>query len=326
MFDILSLIPGKKKRTTSGWTSVNAPCCHNLGHKPDKRMRGGFKFGENSSWIYHCFNCGFKCSFALGHSIYPKTRKFLLWCGADDEDIGRWSLESLQHKSWLSTIITPKNQPVIKFERKDDPAGAVRIDDKNPTFDKYVSYLTARKISTEDYVFKATPDETGRNSNRIIIPYIYNGVTVGHTSRYLDDRTPKYINENQQPGFVFGTNLQKPEWQTCLVFEGIFDAISMGGCALMHNTISNEQAVMLHKLQKRIIVVPDQDKSGLEIIDRALEFGFHVSLPMWKDGIKDANDALIKYGKLPTLLSILQNATTSRIKLEMGRKKIDQRL
>jgi hypothetical protein len=30
----------------------------------------------------------------------------------------------------------------------------------------------------------------------------------------------------------------------------------------------------------------------------------------------------VKYGKLPTLLSILQNATMSKIKLEIQRKKI----
>ena len=68
------------------------------------------------------------------------------------------------------------------------------------------------------------------------------------------------------------------------------------------------------------------DKTGLGIIDRALELGFQVSLPDWGEGIKDANDAVLKYGKLPTLLSILQNATNSKIKLEMMRKKIDKRL
>ena len=77
---------------------------------------------------------------------------------------------------------------------------------------------------------------------------------------------------------------------------------------------------------KRIIVVPDQDKTGLEICDRALELGFDVSLPNWADDVKDANDALIKYGKLTTLLSILDNATSSKIKIEMMRNKIGKRI
>jgi DNA primase len=110
------------------------------------------------------------------------------------------------------------------------------------------------------------------------------------------------------------------------VFEGIFDALALNGCALTHETISDEQAEILRRLNRRIIVVPDMDKTGLGIIDRALELGFQVSLPDWGPGIKDASDAVLKYGRLATLLSILENATNSKIKLEMMRKKIDKRL
>jgi hypothetical protein len=40
--------------------------------------------------------------------------------------------------------------------------------------------------------------------------------------------------------------------------------------------------------------------------------------------IKDVNDAVVRYGKLATLLSILQNATMSKIKIEIQRKKIEK--
>ena len=96
--------------------------------------------------------------------------------------------------------------------------------------------------------------------------------------------------------------------------------------AVMHNTISMDQARLLAQLNKRIIVVPDRDKAGLEIIDRALELGYSVSLPNWEDDIKDVNDAVIRYGRFPTLLSILQSATMNKIKLEMTRKRIVKRI
>ena len=92
----------------------------------------------------------------------------------------------------------------------------------------------------------------------------------------------------------------------------------------MHETISDEQALMLSQLNKQIIVVPDRDKTGLKICDRALELGYSVSLPNWEADIKDTNDAVVRYGKLPTLLSILQNATSSKIKIEIQRKKIEK--
>jgi hypothetical protein len=50
--------------------------------------------------------------------------------------------------------------------------------------------------------------------------------------------------------------------------------------------------------------------------------GYQVSLPNWEADIKDVNDAVVRYGKLPTLMSILQSATNSKIKIEMNRKKI----
>ena len=117
--------------------------------------------------------------------------------------------------------------------------------------------------------------------------------------------------------------MQKANWQVCIVVEGIFDALSINGCAVMHNAISDEQATLLKNLYRKVIVVPDQDKTGLEICERALDLGFSVSMPNW--GVKDVNDSVVKYGKVATMLSILQNETTNKIKIEMQRKKIDKR-
>ena len=324
MFDILTVAPGKKKKTQSGWTSFNAPCCLHNGHSPDKRMRGGVKT-EGDDWSYHCFNCNFKCGFKLGRNISRNCRKFLSWCGMDDADINKWSLHSLQHKDLLDSILMKKKQHTVpKFKEVEMPKGEL-LYLGNAKHKVYINYLATRGLTQNDYPFLVTPNEEGRNSQRLIIPYTYENKVVGSTSRYIDDRVPKFIND-QQPGYVFGIDLQKSDWNVCLVFEGIFDAISMSGCALTHNTINDDQVAILKKLDKQIIVVPDQDKTGLEICDRALELGFDVSLPNWADDVKDANDAVIKYGRLPTLISILEAATNSKIKIEIVRNKIAKRI
>jgi len=270
----------------------------------------------------HCFNCSYSCSFVLGKSISGKTRQFLSWCGVDNEQIQQWSLESLKHKDFLDFTQPKKVRETINFKSKELPDGAL-LDVNNPLHKKYVDYLVARKIDIT-LPFLVTPDETGRNANRIIVPYTYHNKIVGHTSRFLDNRIPKYINDQQQ-GYVFNIDSQKSEWQVCVVTEGIFDALSIDGVALMHDDISNEQARVLAQLNKKIIVVPDRDKSGLKIIERALELGYHVSLPNWASDVKDTNDAVVKYGRLPTLLSILESATMSKIKLELQRNKIGKR-
>jgi hypothetical protein len=319
MFDILSIIPGKKKVTGSGWTSFNAVCCTHKGHSPDRRSRGGVKM-NGTNFSMHCFNCGFKCGFTLGKSITLNTKQFLTWCGIDQDQIQRWSLESLQHKDLLSYVNIKKTNSKTKFKDHQLPPGEV-LDTINPEHSKYVLYLQKRFINPDDYPFLVTPSDPGRNANRIVIPYTYQNKIVGHTSRYLDNKIPKYINE-QQPGYVFGIDFQKPEWEVCILVEGIFDALSLNACALTHNTINPEQAVLLAQLNRRIIFVPDRDKTGLETCDRALELGYSVSIPNWSAHVKDVNDAVCRYGRLPTLLSILQTATTSRIKVELRKKHV----
>ena len=322
MFDILSIIPGRKKNTSSGWTSFNAICCTHFGHKADRRSRGGVRF-DGPNWAYHCFNCGFKCNFVLGRNISFKTRQLLTWCGIDDIEIQRWSLESLQHKDLLD-FTKPKQKVKIKFKDHQLPSGEI-LDKNNTKHKVFIDYVQNRGISIDEYPFLITPDEPGRMANRVIIPYTYKNKIVGHTSRFLDDRIPKYLNE-QQPGYVFNIDIQKPEWTVCIVTEGIFDALAIDGVAVMHDDISNEQAQLLSTLNKSIIVVPDQDKTGLKMCDRALELGYQVSLPDWDKEVKDVNDAVVKYGKLPTLLSILQSATNSKIKIELQRKKIGKQI
>ncbi len=324
MFDILSVIPGKKKLTQSGWHSFNALCCHHRGHKADRRSRGGIKFDGENNWSYHCFNCNFKCGFQLGKNIGKNTRTLLQWCGVEESQISKWNLESLQHKDLIEYVKVKKQKAKVKFKEVSLPEGEL-IDPTNSKHKIFIDYLESRHISHTDYPFMVTPNDEGRNSNRIIIPYTFENKIVGHTSRYLDNRTPKFIKEQQQ-GYIFGYDFQRPEWDVCIVVEGIFDALSLSACALTHDTISDEQAQILQGLNKKIIVVPDQDKTGLTICDRALDLGFQVSIPNWGDDIKDANDAVVKYGKLPTLLSILQNATSSKIKIEMQRRKLVNRI
>lgn len=324
MFDILHIIPGRKKTSTSGWISFNGICCQHRGHKPDKRGRSGIKFTSDKNFTYHCFNCGFKATFILGKSISKSIRMLLTWCGIDEEEIARWNIESLQQKDLLDfTIPQTKIYRKVHFKETNSPKGEL-IDASNEKHHRFIEYLNSRCISYKDYPFMVAPDDMGRNRNRIIIPFTHNNKIVGHTSRFIDNRMPKFITE-QQEGYLFGIDLQKPEWQVCIVVEGIFDALSINACALGHDDINEKQSLILKRMyNKKIIVVPDHDMTGIKICEKALDLGFHVSIPDWGTDVKDVNDAVIKYGRLPTVLSILQNATTSRIKIDMQRRKYDK--
>jgi hypothetical protein len=319
MLDIVQYLPAKRKTSSSGWISFNGPCCVHNGESLDKRQRGGLKSSPDG-WSYHCFNCNFTASFIVGRNLSFKARKLLTWLNVPLEEIERINLESLKHRSIAGIIESRQTFDVvadIRFDERD--LGGVEFITPNHT-DQW-NYLR-RRCAPVDYPFmvSATP---GTRSG-VIIPFTYNNTMVGSTTRFLDDRKPVWLNDFQ-PGYVFGTDLQHANWQHVIVTEGIFDALSISGLALMHNTVSDAQARLIRTLGKEITVVPDQDLPGMELVDRAVELGWAVSMPAWED-CKDVNDAVIKYGRLATLLTIMQSRETSRIKIEMRRKQIVKQL
>lgn len=319
MLDILVTIPGKKRHTPSGWWSFNAICCHHRGHKADRRGRGGVIFTAENSWSYSCFNCGFKCGASPGKHYGKNTKMLLKWCGLDERDIDLHSFQCFSAR--ISDTPYDGHEQPIDFEVRSLPEGAVPLDWNNPQHGVHVQYLRTRGLTGKDYTYYITPDsQIERDLARIIVPYYWDGKIVGYTSRYYDGRKPKYISE-QQRGYVFNVDRQRRSWSVCLLVEGQFDAISIDGCAYLGSTISDEQAKILSGMGKRIIVVPDQDKTGMTICDRALELGYSVSIPGWGDGVKDTNDAVRRYGKLATIASILEASTQSKITVEMHRRR-----
>jgi hypothetical protein len=319
MIDLLSYIPQKRKQTSSGWVSFNAPCCVHTGESQDKRSRGGIKQQEDD-WSYHCFNCGFTASFVPGRPVSYKARKLLGWLGVDPTDIERLNLESLKRKSLLD-LTAERNtikQTQIDFEETEIPTGVERIDENNKLHFHYVEYLKKRGMV---FGYPFLVDKKRGPRDRIVVPYTYKNRIVGHTSRYLDSRTPKFIN-SQQPGYVFGYDLQKSNWTSAIVVEGIFDALSISGLACMHETISKDQAQLLKQLKRRIIVVPDQDRAGINMIDAAVEHQFEVSIPEWPQDIKDVNDAVVRFGVAETLQQIHNSAERSKIKIKMAKKRL----
>jgi hypothetical protein len=318
MIDVISFLPAKKKQTASGWISFNAPCCVHRGDTQDKRSRGGIKPNTDGSWSYHCFNCGYTASFVLGRNLTFKARKLLEWLNVPVEEIERINLESLKHRS-IEGLLGERQAilqqlQTIAFEDRDLPS------DTQPLDDTAKDYLLKRSISLDyPFLYKTMPRPG------VVIPFTYDNQVVGHTTRFLDDRTPRYI-QDIQPGYVFGTDLQKATWQSVIVVEGVFDALSINGLAVLHAEINEAQARLIRSLGRDVVVVPDQDEAGMKLVDRAVELGWSVSMPEWPGDVKDVNDAVIRWGKLATLLTIMQARETSKIKIELRKKQLVKRL
>ena len=253
-------------------------------------------------------------------------RKLFEWLGAPDDTVTKLALQCLQIAETGESSIQVE---LPKFETKNLPSGARKLDqwddwqalestgmDNNLV--KIYEYLKSRELYLDDYPFHWTPELGFRD--RIIIPFYHKGEVVGYTARRIKDGNPKYLSD-QQPGYVFNLDAQNYERLYTIVVEGPFDAIAVEGVALLGSEIKDQQAMLLNSLNTTKIIVPDRDEAGSKLIDQAIELGWSVSMPEWDPDVKDVNDAVLKYGKIFTLHSIITNSESNELKIRLRSKK-----
>ena len=114
---------------------------------------------------------------------------------------------------------------------------------------------------------------------------------------------------------------QERDWQFVIVCEGVFDAISIDGVAVLKGDVTKQQIDLIESLDREIIVVPDWNKSGRHLVDTAEKNMWAVSFPVWAETCEDINVAVQKYGKLFVLKTILDSVERSRLKIELMRRK-----
>jgi len=331
---VLQLLPARRKSTQTGWISFNAVCCEHNGETPDRRGRGGIKT-NNGAVSYHCFNCGYTASFVPGRHLSFKFRKLLAWLGADDLTVRHLVIDAVR----LKELVAPEEleetpEEEIKFDQRELPDGSTSLTSWMTRMIKDahclipsqltqgVEYLASRSIDTARYEFYFTDSKAYNLHRRIIIPYYYQGKIVGSSSRALDNAIkPKYWS-NHPADYVFNLDKQLADSKFVIVVEGPFDAMAIDGVSIQGSEISDTQAELIDRLQREVIVVPDTDSAGRKMVDRAVELGWTVSYPLWQETCKDLNEAVVKYGKLFVLKSILEARETSRLKIELKKKKL----
>lgn len=323
-----TLIPPRAKSSPSGWTSFNAPCCHHRGHSQDTRKRAGLRFDQGI--VYNCFNCKFTASWLPGRPVSGKFQSLCRWLGGSEDDIKQLIFEALKTESpeYEHKIEEAK----VAFEPKELPEGAMSISE-------WVNSAYLPDISKDigpviDYVIGRGFDPMSNNfywspapgyDNRVIIPFTYEGKIVGNTARKVVDGRPKYLSD-QHPHFIFNVDSQKEDQKYVFVTEGPFDALAMGGVALLTNDIAEQQERIINSLGSEVIVIPDQDEAGLMLIKRAMECDWAVAFPNWDSDVKDCADAVQRYGRLFVTVDAIKTAQKGEIKLTMALKQLEQRL
>ncbi len=328
-----SLLPPRAKQSPSGWTSFNAPCCQHRGHSPDTRKRAGIRFDGNGV-VYNCFNCKFSTGWQPGSPFGEKMKSLSRWLGASEDDIKTMVFEAMKTES--EDYLPEEYQPRVEFDSKPLPEHSMSLmewseiiegeieEQIGKEFVEVLRYLIDRGYDNPfDYDFYWSPSPG--YIDRVIVPFRWQGTIVGNTARKIAEGKPKYISD-QHPHFVFNFDRQQEDQKYILVCEGPFDALSVDGVALLTNDIADQQARIINSLGAEVIVIPDQDQAGLQLIKKAIHYNWSVAFPTWEDDVKDCADAVQRYGKLFTVVDIIKTAQQGEIKITMAQRALEQKL
>lgn len=310
---LLDNLPVKTSKTPSGWITMDCPMCS------DKRRRGGV-ITDGGKISFNCFNCNYTTGWAISPGLGKKFKDLVTKLGASQSDVHSVTMDLMKHSELLESNTTVEYvYSIAKFKTVELPNKAYSVEDLDDNH-AVKKYAISRGLLG---LYPLLYFDESLYKQRLVVPFTYNGELVGWTARHInppDKQTPKYLH-NMQKGFVFNVDrFADTLREIVIVTEGVFDALLIDGIAIQGNSVSAEQAHLIEKLGKRVILCPDRDNAGKELIDQALELGWEVSFPNWAPDIKDAADAVQRYGRLAAVYSIINSATNNKIKAQVKAK------
>lgn len=317
------------KHTPSGWHKANCPVCATRGHRPDRRERFGVLF-QSDGFGMNCFNCGFGARWQEGSELSRDLREFLRAVGLSTTDIDALVFEAYVNRHGLSnpTQRTLQGNPQVNWLSRDLPPDTLPVSVwldagcEDPHFLEVAEYAVDRGIRDLTRV-SWTPHTDHKMNHRLIVPFVWNRRVVGFTGRMVGrhaTRRNRYYHEIPNH-FVYNLDTQESvHREYTIITEGVFDALLVDGVAVLHNKIHPQQAHIINRLHTRKIVCPDRDADGEELVNAAIEHGWAVSFPPWERGVKDAGDAVMRYGVLYTTFSIIQHAISDPDKIRLWRR------
>ena len=143
-----------------------------------------------------------------------------------------------------------------------------------------------------------------RFRNRVMFPiFNYNGKVIGFGGRVLDDSLPKYLNSPETLVFnkrmnLYGLNISKKgiKDDTLILVEGYMDLISLyqnnieNVVATLGTALTIEQAKLIRRFAKNVIISYDSDQAGQNATLRAIDILLKADIKVKILNLKDCKD------------------------------------
>ena len=186
------------------------------------------------------------------------------------------------------------------------------------SFDVFSKYMLKLGYTYDELVagFLCGKSERGHYfdafRNRVMFPIIdVSGNVIAFGGRVMDDSKPKYKNSSDTPVFkklrnLFALNFARHSCEESLILcEGYMDVIALhavgitNAVATLGTAITSEQARVMSRYTKRVIISYDSDEAGKKAASRAMklleEVGLEVSV-LSVPGAKDPDEYIKTYG------------------------------
>jgi DNA primase len=150
--------------------------------------------------------------------------------------------------------------------------------------------------------------------NRVMFPVIdVRGNVIAFGGRVLDDSKPKYLNTSDTPVFkksrnLFSLNFAKNTQKDYFILaEGYMDVIAVNAAgfenvvATLGTSLTSEQARLISKYAKEVVIAYDSDGAGQAATHRAINLFSEVGLAtkiLKMEGAKDPDEYIKKFGAL----------------------------
>ncbi len=187
------------------------------------------------------------------------------------------------------------------------------------SYDSLINYMLKRGYTKDELVvaYLAGKSEKGHYydsfRNRVMFPIIdVSGNVIAFGGRVMDDSKPKYKNTMDTPVFkksrnLFALNFAKNSGTESLILcEGYMDVIALhaagftNAVATLGTAITSEQARMMSRYTKKVIISYDTDEAGQKAAQKALKLLGEVGLDVGVikvNGAKDPDEYIKTYGK-----------------------------
>ena len=341
--DEISARLGPVNYTPSGYYKRNCMMCHHLGHGTDTRSRFGIRYDSESTNI-HCFNCGLNITWFHNKRFPKQFILFLEEIGFSRHEINKFQFQIITasgkkppKNSYNYSTISSNSFSLIHSWKPIDTSSWITLSDginQNLTDQRFLDVAEYAMLRNLEFGFDHLYWDR-KNKYRLIIPFTYKNKIVGFTSRMARksksktsslSQATKYYMEKPN-GFLMNYDSYLNKHRTrILMVEGALDAFYIDAMGILRNRVSKDQLTLLNQSfkHKEKVVVPDRNYAGIDFINQAIANNWSVAFPNWSNDIEDVGDAVLKYGRILTLISIFDSIESRINSIKLKKQKLER--